>query len=200
MKKAACVVLALGLLSMGVGCGQSNRVVGSRLVKQEQYFGDLGVTGHLNQITVLRGSDLVKLSVIGDANQINIDEYVTLGKVEVWGSDNVISVPEHLVIRQSSVGNRTTILRRPRGMAVDARFAPAEKAKRPGVEAAEDSGRPARPPEGDGGTAPAPREPARPQNPAPQPNTPQPPPANQNPPASTGNSGTGSSYTPPTDG
>lgn len=199
MKKAACVVLAWGLLSVSVGCGPSNRVVGDRLIKQEQYFGDLGVTGHLNEVTVLRGSDLVKLSVIGDANQVNIDEGVTLGKVEVWGSDNVISVPEHLVLRQSSVGNRTTILRRPHNMPVGARFAPAEKSKRPGVEAAEDTTRRPPPPEENadrGNAAPGARPAEQPRS-APPPQAPR---ANEPQPANPGTSGTGSSFTPPTDG
>lgn len=188
MKRTAWVFLSGVVVLLGVGCGQSNRVVGDRLIKNEQYFGDLGVTGHLNQITVLRGSDLVKLSVIGDANQINIDEGVTLGKVEVWGSDNVIAVPEHLVIRQNSVGNRTTIMRRPRGVPLGAHFAPAEKPRRPAVEAAEDAvpheaGRAGAAREG-GTPAPADAPPSNPPRPSPQPA-----------PAPTG--GTGSSFTPP---
>lgn len=114
MKKALAIA-ALGLVSAALtGCGgPSNRIVGNRLERSGQWFGDLGVTGHLNKVTVENGSRIRKLSIVGNANEVALQDDVTCGKIEVWGADNVVIVPDDLILRDNQVGHRSRIVRRP---------------------------------------------------------------------------------------
>ncbi len=114
MKKTlgfAALAVALAALS---GCGgPSNRIVGNRLERSGQWFGDLGVTGHLNKVTIENGSRIRKLSIVGNANEVALQDDVTCGKIEVWGADNVVIVPDDLILRDNQVGHRSRIVRRP---------------------------------------------------------------------------------------
>jgi len=97
------------------GCTSANRIVGHEIKQSGRWYGELGLTGHLNEITVLSPSRLTKLSIIGDANKINIDDGVTLGKIEIWGENNVVSIPQHLVVRVNQVGGNSRVVRRAPG-------------------------------------------------------------------------------------
>ena len=106
--------LGLTLLALTLplaGCLASNRIVGNNIVQAGDWYGELGITGHLNQITVQAPSDLTKLSVIGDANVVNVMPHVTLGKVEVWGQRNKIYIPARLIIRSHIIGDGSEIIR-----------------------------------------------------------------------------------------
>jgi hypothetical protein len=107
------VVLAGLLVAAGTGCA-ANPVVGTRgNVQAQQYFGDVGVTGHNQNVTLLTGSRVRKLSILGDRNTVTVQDEVTIYRVEFWGSGNTISIPEHLSLRVDDIGNNQ-ILRRPR--------------------------------------------------------------------------------------
>ncbi len=115
------VLIALSMASLALtGC--SNRIVGSELTEDGHWYGELGITGHTDNIIIRAPSELTKLSVIGDANRIFVEDRVTLGKIEVWGSDNVISIPQRLVVRINQWGKRTQIVRRPWGQTPDSFF------------------------------------------------------------------------------
>lgn len=103
--------VALAFLS---GCGMEMRVVAHRTDTNKQWFGDMGITGHQNKVTVAAGSRVEKLSIIGDGNTVFVEDNVTLSKVEVWGERNSISIPERLIIRDSLFGKGNIIERRPR--------------------------------------------------------------------------------------
>ena len=103
------VCLTVAAVANCVGC--SNRIVGNNITQANTWQGELGITGHLNDVTIKTGSNLTKLSVVGDANKIHVMERVTLGHVEVWGQRNKIYVPEYLVIRESVVGNGSEVIR-----------------------------------------------------------------------------------------
>ncbi|RMF74193.1 MAG: hypothetical protein D6744_14750, partial [Planctomycetota bacterium] len=96
-------------VATSVGC--SNRIVGNNITQANTWQGELGITGHLNNITIKNGSNITKLSVIGDANKVHVEDRVTLGKVEVWGQRNKIYIPDYLVIRESIVGNGSEVVR-----------------------------------------------------------------------------------------
>ncbi len=113
------IALTAALL-IATGC--SNRIVGSELTEDGHWYGELGITGHTNNIIIRAPSELTKLSVIGDANRIFVEDRVTLGKIEVWGSDNTISIPERLVVRINQWGKRTRIVRRPWGQSPESFF------------------------------------------------------------------------------
>ena len=103
--------LATGLVLANTGCAP-NPIVGSNMVMTQQYFGDFGVTGHGNNITILPGSRLHKLSIIGDNNTLTVQDDVTIWKIEFWGKGNTVSVPEYLSVRSNDVG-ANQIIRRP---------------------------------------------------------------------------------------
>jgi hypothetical protein len=103
--------LAAGLALVNMGCAP-NPMVGHNMVMSQQYFGDVGITGHGNNLTVLPGSRLHKLSLIGDNNTITLQDDVTVWKIEFWGKGNTVSVPEYLSVRTNDVG-ANQIIRRP---------------------------------------------------------------------------------------
>ncbi len=106
---ALLVVVACGLSQ---GCVlHNNRIVGSSMSQASDWYGELGVTGHLNRVEVKSPSDLTKLSILGDGNVIYVQPRVTLGKVEVWGANNKIYVPARLIIRSNLVGHGSEIIR-----------------------------------------------------------------------------------------
>ncbi len=114
----ALTVVPVALLMLA-GCA-SNAIIGSQLAQENHWYGELGVTGHLNKLTVLGESQLTRLSVLGDANTIVVQDDATLAKIEICGENNTISVPENLVIRESIWGEGNQIIRRPMGWKVAA--------------------------------------------------------------------------------
>lgn len=109
--RSANLALLGALAACAVGCS-SNSIVGNNISMQRTWSGNVGVTGHLNQIRILDGSDLFRLSIIGDANRVYVEDRVTLGKVEIWGQNNVVEVPARLNVRSSIVGKGSVIIRR----------------------------------------------------------------------------------------
>jgi len=139
MSRRSLTALAATIFLATLGCS-SNRIIGHNLKQVGRWWGELGITGHLNEITVQSGSRLTKLSIIGDANQVVIEEHATLGKIEVWGGNNTVSIPEHLVVRMNQVGKGTRIIRRPHAAslpteaAMETHVPPPEPAAEPIVE------------------------------------------------------------------
>jgi len=115
----AAWLLAVAALALpaGSGCIASNRIVGHRIHEAAAWYGELGITGHLNEITIRSGSRLNKLSLIGDGNYVIVEEGVTLGKIEIWGENNIVSVPQSLVIRKNVSGSKSVVVPRAPGEA-----------------------------------------------------------------------------------
>jgi hypothetical protein len=112
MNRALSAAVLSAVLFTVTGCA-SNAIVGHRLTRESDWFGQLGVTGHLNKVTIRGVSRLTRLSVIGDANTIVVEDGATLGKIEIWGANNTISLPENLVIREAIMGKTNKLIRRP---------------------------------------------------------------------------------------
>lgn len=145
--KMGAVLLAGVVLALSGGCGMEQRVVAHRTETNKQWFGDMGITGHLNKVRVDAGSRVEKMSIIGDGNEVYVEDNVTLSKIEIFGERNVVSIPERLVVRDSIVGKGNTIERRPREidntrtpktreMSVPEHTAPSETGAQPAVEPA----------------------------------------------------------------
>jgi hypothetical protein len=117
MSGTRLIALAAAAALVATGCTSSNRIVGDKMTHAGHWYGELGVTGHLNNVRVHSQSRLTKLSIIGDANKVMVEDDTTLGKIEVWGQNNTISVPEDLIVRVHEVGSGTQIIRRPAGSA-----------------------------------------------------------------------------------
>jgi hypothetical protein len=112
MKNTALIAASVLLLGSVFGCSSTNRVVGHSLTQTGHWYGELGITGHLNNITVQSGSTLNLLSIIGDGNKVDIADGCTLGKIELWGEYNIVTIPGHIVLRVAEVGRGNKIIRR----------------------------------------------------------------------------------------
>jgi hypothetical protein len=112
MNKIVGGVFVLGLLLMATGCAHV-ATVGRGAGSVGVYFGDLGITGYDNTVTVQNGSKLTKLSFIGDGNSVIVEDLVTLPYIQFWGSNNTVSVPEWVMMRIVDVGRGNRVIRRP---------------------------------------------------------------------------------------
>ncbi len=111
MRTITLAVTVFGLLA-GVGCA-TNPMVANGVTRTDTYFGDLGITGNGNVITIADGSRVPKLSLIGNNNSITVEEGATIQKIEFLGKNNTVSIPDYLYIRTSEIGSNR-IVRRPR--------------------------------------------------------------------------------------
>ena len=111
MNKTACTALIAGLL-LSTGCAH-NALVGDNTVRVGVYFGDYGIKGDGNDVTILSDSRLTKVSFWGNNNTVTVELGVTLPHVEFWGRNNTISVPECLMIRTTEVGEGNKVILRP---------------------------------------------------------------------------------------
>lgn len=108
--RSACMGLCLLTLGLASGCINNNRIVASRVSQANTWYGELGITGHGNDITIQSGSDLTRLSIIGDFNKVRVEPRSTLGKIEIWGKDCKVYVPARMVIRKNVVGHGSEII------------------------------------------------------------------------------------------
>jgi hypothetical protein len=112
MSKTLLSALTAAVLVAVTGCASTNRIVGHKLKEVGHWYGELGITGHLNEVTVRSQSRLTTLSIIGDGNTVVVEDRSTLAKIEIWGGNNTISIPDNLVVRVSQVGKGNQIIRR----------------------------------------------------------------------------------------
>lgn len=112
MIKNAFLACAAVTVLLSVGCTSTQRIAQSGGNYSDKYFGELGITGHVNTVRVLAGSKLDKLSIIGDGNKVFVEDHVILGKVEIWGGNDEVSIPKSLIIREYIVGHGSAIVRR----------------------------------------------------------------------------------------
>ncbi len=131
---ACTVLLATGLIA---GCG-ANRISGDHIRQRNIWYGNLGITGDYNDITVARGSRLIKLSILGHHNEVTVENGVTLNKVEIFGDGNTVRIPEQLIVRVNQAGKGNRILRQQSGETPPA--APASAPEPPAGEPAADAG------------------------------------------------------------
>ncbi len=103
--------LAIGMLVLvATGCA-TNRIVGQAGTQVERFHGDVGVVGYGTDLTIMRGSQVPKLSIIGDNCKVTIEDGVGLGRIEFWGNGNTITLPENLSVSVAWVGSNQTIRR-----------------------------------------------------------------------------------------
>jgi hypothetical protein len=112
MNRIVCTTLTSALLWIASGCANVSMVAhGSS--RSGVWFGDVGIKGNGNNVTVLDKSRLTKLSIWGDENTVTVQDEVTLPYVQFYGNNNIVSVPDILMIRVTEVGNGNRIIRRP---------------------------------------------------------------------------------------
>lgn len=103
------ILVVLGSVGWLTGCANDNRMVGHHMTERREWHGEMGITGHLNNVTIVPPSRITKLSVMGDGNEVTIMDTVTCGKIEVWGNNNKFHIPTRLVVRISNVGDNQFI-------------------------------------------------------------------------------------------
>jgi hypothetical protein len=118
MNKFALIAVGIAALLAATGCASTNRIVGHNLAQTGHWYGELGITGDGNRITVESGSRLTKLSVLGDSNIVNVEDRCALGKIEMWGEGNTVHVSDYLVVRVAQWGQQNQVIRRGSGMVV----------------------------------------------------------------------------------
>jgi hypothetical protein len=111
MMRVLIAAVAVGLLVGTTGCAH-NAIVANNALRVGVFYGDVGVKGDGNNVTILRGSRVPKLSILGNRNMVTVEENVTLAHVEFWGLDNTVSIPETLTIRITEMGRGHQIIRR----------------------------------------------------------------------------------------
>ncbi len=112
MKQLLFGALLTGCLLATTGCAH-NSIVASNMTRADRYYGNVGITRHSNNITIVRGSKVPKLSILGNNNTVTVEDGAWLQRIEFWGKGNIVSLPEHLAVRVTEVGDNQ-IIRRPR--------------------------------------------------------------------------------------
>jgi hypothetical protein len=112
MRKLLAATFIVGIALGVTGCAP-NAYVGHQNAWAGVWFGDLGIKGNGNNVTVQRGSNLRKLSVWGDSNTATVEDGVTLVHIEFFGQNNTVTLPAGLLIRLTDVGKGNTLVRRP---------------------------------------------------------------------------------------
>jgi len=112
MKKSLMGIVASVLVVSATGCASSS-IVGTGVTRVDRFYGDVGITGSNNNLTILSDSRVSKLSILGNNCTVTVQDGVMLYRVEFWGKGNTVSIPETLVVRTTEVGSNQ-IIRRPR--------------------------------------------------------------------------------------
>ena len=110
MNRIALGLLGMGLLLTVTGCA-SNPLVGSNGAGSRQYFGDVGVVGHNNVLTVEKGSKVPHLSIQGNGNTVTVEDGAWVDRVEFWGNGNTVSLPNDILVRGTQIGSNTIVRR-----------------------------------------------------------------------------------------
>lgn len=110
--KRTWMCVGLALLVVGSGCSNST-LVAHNTARNGAFYGDYGVFGHSNQVTIARESRLNKLSIMGDGNSVTVEDGARVVKIEFFGKNNTVSIPFGLKLREAEVGHGNAIVQRP---------------------------------------------------------------------------------------
>lgn len=85
------------------GCSHT-AIDGESLSQEQVVYGTVGIKGEDNELTILPGSEVTKLSIIGQGNRVVIEDGAVVYKVEIVGEDNEVICPEGMSIEYSTIG------------------------------------------------------------------------------------------------
>ncbi|MBN1514174.1 MAG: hypothetical protein JXB13_19310 [Phycisphaerae bacterium] len=108
IRRFAAPVLIV-VCAVSAGCSRT-AIDGEGLRHEQLIQGTVGIKGEDNEIRVLAGSDVPKLSIMGEDNRVFVEDGASVGKVEMVGEGNHVSCPDGMVVEFSSIGenNRLT--------------------------------------------------------------------------------------------
>lgn len=111
MRTRVELVSLCGLLFALSGCA-GNSIIAHKTTRSAQWYGDVGITGHQNVVTIERNSLVFELSIVGDGNEVIVEDDASLAMIEVWGSNNTISLPANMHPKYRNVGDNNRVLNR----------------------------------------------------------------------------------------
>ncbi|MCP4592088.1 MAG: hypothetical protein GY842_15245 [bacterium] len=112
---AACGSAVLML----AGCARTS-ITGEHGRHEQVLYGTAGVIGEDHHLTILAGSEVLKLSIIGESNEIVVEDGAVVDKVEIIGEDNRVILPAGNAVDFSEIGEDNHLEYRPaRASAVD---------------------------------------------------------------------------------
>jgi hypothetical protein len=96
---------------MLAGCSHT-AIDGEGVRHEQQIQGTLGIKGEDNEVRILDGSDVPKLSIIGENNHVFVEDGARVAKVELVGEDNAVSCPDGMIVEFSSIGENNRMIYR----------------------------------------------------------------------------------------
>ena len=111
------VILVVATVALIPGCAHT-AITGDGVKQAQVIHGSVGIIGDDNELTVLAGSRVTKVSVIGEENRVIIERGATVAKVELIGEENEVFCPQDLSVRFSAIGEDNR-LRRSSAVEVD---------------------------------------------------------------------------------
>jgi hypothetical protein len=113
MATRTCAWLLAGLVIMSsAGCARY-AIRGKGGVYEQVYEGSLRINGNDNELTLLTGSDVPKLSIFGRDNRVIFNDGATVSKIEIAGADNAVTYPKGLKFKYSEIGKDNKLIERP---------------------------------------------------------------------------------------
>lgn len=101
-----------GVAMVLCGCA-GNSMISHKTVRSARWYGDVGITGHQNIVTIEKESLVFELSIMGDNNEITVEDGASLAKIEIWGSSNTISLPAGMHPKYRNIGDNNKVTNRP---------------------------------------------------------------------------------------
>ncbi len=100
-----CMILFLSLSTLLAlaGCSHTS-IVGEGKRHEQVVQGTIGLMGEDNEITLLAGSDVTKLSIMGESNLVIICDGAWVHKIEIIGEDNKIVCPAGQAVAYTAIG------------------------------------------------------------------------------------------------
>ncbi|MBN2448467.1 MAG: hypothetical protein JXO22_17200 [Phycisphaerae bacterium] len=112
MNRTLSAAIMFGLVLLVSGCASGTSRWSHGAAHCGQFFGDAGITGNDNVVTIQRWSRMSKLSITGDNNEITLEDHVRVPLIEVWGSGNTVSIPHDMIVRFNQVGQSNRLVER----------------------------------------------------------------------------------------
>lgn len=101
------LITAVAILS--AGCAHTS-ITGSGGRYAYVLYGDVGITGEDNELTVKSGSEVHKLSIMGEDIRVIVEDGALLEKVEIVGEDNEVRYPAGMLIEYSELGESNRMI------------------------------------------------------------------------------------------
>ena len=112
MKTTLSAAVIFGVALLCSGCASGTSLWSHGAVRSGQFFGDAGISGNNNVVTIQKWSRMNKLSIYGDNNEVTLENRVRVPLIEVWGSGNTVSIPYDMIVQFNQAGRNNRLVER----------------------------------------------------------------------------------------